>query len=168
MSRETADITYLDFKILNEKWNSYKVEDGTTLKARVLMVSFAKIENPKPNQANFWLATHTVFGVESPPPEIRGPGDANTYSLSELMNALEPGKEDLRIDTLSEVWSEYVIEDSTRLSLKVTPTQVMRTKKFDLIGNPQYIVQSVVVPKVVGKDPRKLATIAGIAGTHQG
>ncbi len=67
------------------------------------------------------------------------------------------GKEDLKFDTLQELWSDYVTEDSTRISLKITPTRIMRTKKFDLAGNPQYVVQSIVVPKVVGKDPRKLA-----------
>src|SRR2546426_10271630 len=95
MSQRPIGITYLDFKILNEKWNSYKLEDDTLLKARVLMVSYAKVNDPEPNQANFFFASHTVFGVESPP-EIRGPGDSNIYLLAELMKELEPGKEDLK------------------------------------------------------------------------
>jgi len=158
MQEEPLKLTYLDFKILNEKWSTYKIEDGTTLKARVLMVSFAKVENPKPVRANFFFSVHTVFGVESPN-EIRRALDANTYTPDELMNDLEPGKEDLKFTTTQELWSEYVIEDSTRISLKVTPTRIMRTKKSDLAGNPQYVVQSVVVPKVVGKDPKQLAAM---------
>ncbi len=66
---------------------------------------------------------------------------------------------------LQEVWSDYVIEDSTRISLKVTPTRIVRTKKFDSVGSPQYVVQSVVMPKVVGKDPSKLAPMTGFVGT---
>ncbi len=58
-----------------------------------------------------------------------------------------------------------MIEDSTRISLKVTPTRIMRTKKFNSVGNPQYVVQSVVVSKVVGKDPSKLAAMTGFVGT---
>jgi len=164
MSRETPDITYLDFKILNEKWNSYKLEDGTTLKARILLVTYAKVNNPMPNQANFFFASHTTYGVEAPG-EIRGPGDPNQYVLSQLLEAIEPGKEDLKFNTLQEVWSDYVIEDSTKISLKVTPTRIMRTKKFDSIGNPQYVVQSVVLPKVVAVDPKKLAAIVNFGAT---
>jgi len=164
VQEEPIKLTYLDFKILNEKWSTYKVEDGTILKARVMMVSYAKVTNPKPNQANFMFALHTVFGVESPN-EIRGPADSTTYTSSELMNALEPGKEDLKIDTLQELWSEYVVEDTTRVSLKVTPTRIMRTKKYDFAGNPQYVVQSIIVPKVVGKDPKKLAAMVGFGPT---
>ncbi len=58
-----------------------------------------------------------------------------------------------------------MIEDSTRISLKVTRTRIMRTKKFDSVGNPQYVVQSVVVPKVVGKDPSEFAAMTGFVGT---
>jgi len=164
MPEEKPDLTYLDFKILNENWNRYMLEDETILKARVLMVNYAKAENPKPNRPNLMVASHTVYGVESPA-KIRGAPDATDYALAELINELEPGKEDLNFRALSEGWSEYVLEDSTRLSLKITPTRVMRTKKFDLAGNPQYVVQSVIVPKVVAKDPKKLAVMSSIAGT---
>ena len=58
-----------------------------------------------------------------------------------------------------------MIEDSTKISLKVTPTRIMRTKKFDSIGNPQYVVQSVVLPKVVAVDPKKLAAIVNFGAT---
>ncbi len=71
----------------------------------------------------------------------------------------------MKFRTLSEGWSEYVLEDSTRLSLRLTPARVMRTKKFDLVGNPQYVVQSVTIPKIVAKDPKKLAVMSTIAGT---
>ncbi len=91
MREEPVKLTYLDFKILNEKWSTYKVEDGTILKARVLMVSYASVENPKPNQANFMFAMHTVYGVESPN-EIRGTPDATNFTSSELLNDLEPGE----------------------------------------------------------------------------
>src|SRR5438128_9880575 len=93
---EPIKLTYLDFKILNEKWSTYKVEDGTILKARVMMVSYAIVMNPKLNQANFMFALHTVFGVESPH-EIRGPADSTTSAASELMQALEPAIDDLNI-----------------------------------------------------------------------
>ena len=164
MQEERLKLTYLDFKILNEKWSTYKVEDGTILKSRVLMVSYAKVEDPKPNQANFMFAMHTVHGVESPN-EIRETPDATIYTSSELMNDLEAGKEDLKFNTLEELWSEYITEDSTRISLKITPTRIMRTRKFDFAGNPQYVVQSIVIPKVVGKDPRKLAATVGFGPT---
>ena len=164
MSSRPTNLTYLDFKILNEKWNSYKLEDDTILKARVVMVSYAKVNDPEPNQGAFFFASHTVFGVESPP-EIRGPRDPTIYTLAELMKELEPDKEDLKLKTLDENWSEYVIEDSTKISLKVSPTRVMRTKKFDSIGNPQYVVQSMILPKAVAKDPRKLAAMVGVGGT---
>jgi hypothetical protein len=164
MTQEKMEITYMDFKILSESWNSYMLEDDTILKARLIMISYGKVENPKPNRPNFLAATHTVYGVESPP-KTRGSGDPNSYTLAELISDLEPGKEDLKFRTLSEGWSEYVLEDSTRLSLRLTPARVMRTKKFDLVGNPQYVVQSVTVPKIVAKDPKKLAVMSSIAGT---
>ena len=164
MQETPPKLTYMDFNILNEKWSTFKVEDGTVLKARVLLVSFARVEDPKPGEANFFFAIHTVFGVESPN-EIRRPLDAATYSPSDLMKDLEPGKEDMKFTTLTDYWSEYVLEDSTRLSLKVSPTRIMRARKADLAGNPQYVVQSVTVPKVVGKDPTKLAQMVTFGAT---
>jgi len=164
MTAEIFELTYLDFKILNENWNSYRLEDKTILKARVFLVSYARVEHPAPNQPTFIFALHTAYGVESPP-EIRSQPDSQTYTTTELMKELEPGKEDLKFEPVREVWNEYVIEDSTRISLKVTPTRIMRTTKFDLAGNPQYVVQSVVLPKAVAKDPKKLATMASFGTT---
>lgn len=164
MTVEIPELTYMDFKMLSENWNSYRLEDKTILKARVLLVSFARVEHPQPNQPSFIFSLHTAYGVESPS-EIRGQPDSHTYSTSELMKELETGKEDLKFDTLREVWNDYVIEDSTRISLKVTPTRVMRTKKFDFVGNPQYVVQSVILPKAVAKDPKKLAAMASFGST---
>ncbi len=76
MTEEKVEISYMDFKILSESWNSYMLEDDTILKARLIMISYGKVENPKPNRPNFLAATHTVYGVESPP-KTRGAGDPN-------------------------------------------------------------------------------------------
>jgi hypothetical protein len=42
---------------------------------------------------------------------------------------------------MAEEWNEYMLEDGTRVRIKSTLTKVSRTDKFNIKGEPIYLVE---------------------------
>jgi hypothetical protein len=50
-------------------------------------------------------------------------------------------EKDIRYDTLSEEWNEYIAEDGTKIRFKSTLARVHRTNKYDKHGDPIYLIE---------------------------
>lgn len=51
-------------------------------------------------------------------------------------------KDDVRYNTLSEEWNEYVLDDGARVRLKLTVTRIAKTDKYNREGEPILIVET--------------------------
>ena len=135
------DYDYVDFKVKKEDWNAYKLEDGVSLKFKVVLI---KVIKPKEERQGVPLAfaTTNVLAVFSPK-ELRGTPSGPTEGDYEIE------KYDVSFETLREDWNEYELEDGRILKIKPAISIINKTKHFDRAGEPIYLVESNLLTKVL-------------------
>ena len=140
---ENLDFGYVDFNTVGEPWNLYRLEDGSLIKFKLVLV---KVMPNKNDPKNYLLNTANVVGVQSPK-ELRGaptpPPPNGTYSDFE--------KKDLDYEVIKESWNEYKLKDGNTLKIKPAITAIDKTKNFDNNGEPIYVVHSQVLVKPPAK-----------------
>jgi len=139
----------VDFKIIREDWNIYELSDKATLRIRVILAKVIKTGQYKPDgEPIYGLATTNYVTVKTPselmgPPTVPSP-KPEQIALSDMVEVdFEPKIEN---------WNEYLLEDNTKLRIKLAVTKVRRSNFYDTMGYPIYHVDSsnlvsVSVPK---------------------
>jgi len=60
------------------------------------------------------------------------------------------------INQTNEYWNQYLLDDGTVVKMKLVATKVLRVdNKYDLEGNPLYIIQSTNITSVNAPDDLK-------------
>ncbi len=60
------------------------------------------------------------------------------------------------INQTNEYWNQYLLDDGTVIKMKLVATKVLRVdNKYDLEGNPLYIIQSTNITSVNAPDNLK-------------
>jgi hypothetical protein len=136
---ENLDFDYIDFEVKKEPWNLYKIEDGSLIKFKLVLV---RVMPNKSDPKKYLLNTANVIGVQSPR-ELRGapaPPSANgTYDDLE--------KKDLDFEVIKENWSEYKLKDGNTLRIKSVIISIDKTKSFGDNGEPIYAVHNQILKK---------------------
>jgi hypothetical protein len=168
-SKKTSipDFEYLNFNAEKESWNRYKLEDGSILKSKLVMINIIakkgteeKIKKAKTEKVNvnleLSLQPSNVIGVEASPESIGEPSTVicSPDALKESVVAA-----DMDFETISEVWNQYLvgfpkIDDVVCLKIRNSLTRISRTSKFDKFGIPIYLVDFTTEMKV-SINPRK-------------
>jgi hypothetical protein len=115
----------IDFDVIKEVWNFYKIDDGTILKIKMVLLRVIQDPDPLGNLKTGTLINTIIAPI--PPKELRN------------KQKLEP-KFDMGFSTMKEDWNEYDINDGTILKIKPTIAQIDRTDKLDPRGEPLYVV----------------------------
>ena len=174
---------FLDFEIEREEWNKYLLEDGTLLRAKLILTgvqidkTIKKIakeaKSRKKLRIGLGIGSHNLFAIEAPP-ELRDSPDPKKYSPEELKASIV--KEDLDFETKKETWNSYTFENGMRMKAKISPSSINRTSKFSSVGMPIYWVESTIsiklgLPetiekirkkhKLAGKDNKEVGAHAG-------
>lgn len=145
---------FVNFKIKREDWNLYKIEDGSLLRGRVVLSGVLaedlekiekKIKMEQRPELKLKFRSDRIFAIEAPP-ELRGPPDFNIYTIEELRRFII--NEDLDFETIKETWNLYELENGIILKLRLSPTTIRRTSKFDSGGMPIYLIDAVVDAKI--------------------
>jgi len=141
----------LPFEPKKEPWNEYELEDGTTLKFRIIVVKFfdSGIIDPLTECPNFVVAYQTVLSILS---EERGPPSRLPINLAEIP---EDKKEEVEIAKVKkEDWNVYIVDNEYEHLIKPVIIAVYKLKGFyDPAGYPIYHVKSQNIGKT-----RKLKT----------
>lgn len=138
---------FVNFKIKKEGWNLYEIEDGTLLRARVLLTGVLiedkleeivkQLEQKQKPKFGLNFRSRHIFVVESPP-ELRGKPNPKTYTPAELNSHII--NEDMDFETLKEVWNTYELENGITLKTRLSAVTVNKTSKFESAGMPIYTV----------------------------
>ncbi len=136
----------VEFRTKNEPWIKYKLEDGTVLFSRLVVTKIYKTDqyDPAGQPVYAWASQNLVSTVCKP--DVRGtpsPEPITSLNLAELTSTpvdfQKIGNED---------WNVYEVLDGTVISLKVEISSVLKTERFLPDGDPAYLVNTGVVPKV--------------------
>lgn len=136
----TSKIAYVQYKTIDEPWNTYELEDGTTIRVRLVLGGLIK-----ESDADFSVQTTRVFnvipdgkyiGVPSPPMKP-------TEKVEDYIEA-----DDLKVLKKTDNWNEYELDsEKIRLSIKGELVSVSRTSRHDHKGIPIYVIDIQLLVK---------------------
>jgi hypothetical protein len=148
LSEETTEpgVLEFEFKVLKEPWNKYRLSDKALLKFKFVLARV--IPNFQGGRLmGFSINGNNVLSV-SVPRRLMGQPDFTVYTPDQLNESID---EFLDIEQIGvHEWNVYMIEkENIQLSINVEVVSVARTKKYNNIGEPIYLVntQPVIRPK---------------------
>jgi len=137
----------IDFDIIQEPWNSYELEEGILLKIRFILKKVIK----EGTNYDYTLGSQNLTTVTHVPGKLKGPKTNQQFSPEELESNII--NENVSFNVLREGWNKYIIEDGTRIRIKISLTKVSKTAKFDKDGNPIYIVNTSTKVTIIPPTP---------------
>ncbi len=149
------DFAFVDFEVVREEWNSYKLEDEAVLKSKFVLINVimekdfkAKIEKTKAEKGvkvGLGISSSNVIGVEAPL-ELRGEQSTKPCTPEELRASVV--KDDIDFEVVKETWNVYKLENGIVMKSRSAPVNVARTSKFDNRGLPIYLADFTADVKV--------------------
>jgi len=133
----------INFEVKKEIWNEYKLDDGTIMKIKCVLVKIFKI---KGKEEVYNINSNDVIGIIAPDNLLGEPSEIK-YSQKELVESIV--EDDIDFKTIKEDWNEYMLSDGKLLKLKSVPTKIAKTNKFDSLGEPIYLVQTQPMAKSI-------------------
>lgn len=142
MTTQAEKINFLQFETIDEPWNTYKLEDGSILRIRIILSGLLREDGDV-----FSIQTTNVFNVV-PNVEYVGVSSPPLKSNEKLEDYIEA--DDLKILEKTDKWNEYNIpSENITLSVRGELVSASRTSRHDDRGIPIYTanVQLLVKPK---------------------
>ena len=136
----------LRFDVIREPWNEYELPDGSILRVKHVLLRIFRIEEPE-GRISWETDVRSNVVLSHVPEGSKGPPSSVTYSHEQLRSQIV--EHDVDYKTLSEEWNEYVLEDGTKIRIKFTVTRISKTDKFDRRGEPIYVVEHAMIPRVI-------------------
>jgi hypothetical protein len=147
LSLKNAD--FLSFQPKREEWNLYKIEDESLIKARLILKSLliegsledieTQVKLGKKPILRLTFASQQIYAVEAPP-NLRGTPESKTYSADDLR--LSVTQKDMDYETIRETWNLYEADNGITLRLRISPTIISKTSKFESGGMPVYLIDA--------------------------
>ncbi|MGI0022487.1 MAG: hypothetical protein ACRD9Q_06465 [Nitrososphaeraceae archaeon] len=138
---EIKKMGYTPFITRMERPNYYRLEDGSIL--RVYSVLNNVIMNQQ-NPTNANISAQNVVAVFVPT-RLRGTPSNQLYTQADYQANMET--QDMIFETLIENFNVYEVDDKWIMSIKTTLSQVGKTRLYNTIGEPIYLVNTTPIPK---------------------
>lgn len=135
-SNVTEEEQEVDFDVLKEDWNRYKLKDGTMLKVKTPVMKIFKSEEEGPlGYPNLRVGTRLLAVTTAVPEKLK----------DEPSEDQEIRKEDITeevkiVGRLKEEWHEYKTHDGWKILVKPVVIKVFKTNKFNDDREPIYNV----------------------------
>lgn len=144
ISMQTPYFEFVDVVSSSEDWSIYKLEDGTIVKIRFVLIkalreaTFDKYGNPV-----YHLNSQNIVGIIPLKSSVGTPSPS--YTQDELASFVT--HEDMEFETIKEPWNEYKLKDGTVIRVKLVLSMVSKTNKYESHGEPIYLVNSQPIIK---------------------
>lgn len=126
------ELEELDFEIMREPWNKYKLEDGSLLRLKNPAVKTFKSSKLDQFGLPIYGMGGTTLVAATVPKELLGtPSEDDRVNPADIVG-------ELKFATICEDWCEYKLSDGTILRSKTVVTKIYKTKKFNKYGEPIY------------------------------
>ena len=128
---------YIKFTIHKEPWIEYKLQDNSVLKLRTILQRIVK--KTLDEKIILDVDAQTIMVVEADE-SLTGPKNNKIYTRKELVDGID--KRNMRINTISQEFNEYNLDDGTKIKIFTQIIAIHRTKYKDRRGEPIYIIDS--------------------------
>lgn len=146
------DYEELDFKIEEEDWNVYELDDGVIVKGRVFLVKIMRDPND-PKKMNFDISqpSWTVYATTP----FRG-----TPSMELIRDPVKQKiaeKYKVHINKSHEPWNIYrILRNGQEIKIKLAVDEILRFKDaYDQNGCPFYRVPNGITISIKGNEPQQ-------------
>ena len=136
---------FVDAEIVKEDWSVYKVEDGTIVKVRYVLVKARKGTANQFGQPGYDLSMKNIIGMIPRPGGLDKP--SVSYDKATLTQSIE--KEDMEFEKIREPWNEYRMSDGSTIKIQAILTIVSRTSKYDENGEQIYLLNFQPIVKAL-------------------
>jgi hypothetical protein len=143
INEEIRKMGYPSFVPRTEKPNFYRLDDGTILRLYPILNSLTPTQK---HAFQFNIQNNISTFV---PKQLRGTPSEVSYDQQQLQENIEVF--DLSFRPMIEDFNEYEVDSKQILSIKTTPAQISKSKFFNNLGEPIYLVATTMIVKVKPK-----------------
>ncbi len=133
----------IPFEVVSEKWSSYDLGEGITLKTKLVLVKILKPPNVPLESVSELVFNAPVFTAIYAPPEKKGTPETKELTAELLQTSIV---EEVDPKPIEENVNEYTLEGGGMIRLRLMLTRVGLTDLFSADGSPVVAVQHQVVP----------------------
>jgi len=146
------DFEELEFKIVEEGWNEYELDDGARVKGRIFLAKIMRDPND-PKQMSFDISPPkwSVYAATA----LRGA--PSTELIKDLNKQKTANKYKVHIDRSHEPWNIYtILRTGQEIKIKLAVDEVNRFKDaYDQNGLPFYQVPNGIAVSMKGNQPHQ-------------
>ncbi len=126
----------VDFKVINEDYSRFRLDDRTVIKAKVVVkkILFSILKSPEGYPSNFGMESINAITALVPVKLKRNP--SQTPFNPNVDKGREIGFEEQEIIT-----QKYMTDTGFRITVKPVVTKVFKYNKYNLTGEPIYNVK---------------------------
>jgi len=136
----------LNFRTIKEDWMNIKLEDGTVIRFKSVLVRVFETgeHDPITGEPIYRVEGQNIVVARSPD-KLKGPPSDFIPPLPELVREKKPVE--VKIEKITgDEWNEYELENGGRIKTRTIIAKVLRVDGYyDSYGNPIYIVRSHMV-----------------------
>jgi hypothetical protein len=146
------DYEELDFKIEEEEWNEYELDDNIIIKGRLFLAKIMRDPNdPKKMSFDLSIPKWAVYA----PAHLRG--KPSVELLKDPIKQKTTDKFRVHINKSHEPWNRYrILRTGQEVKIKLAVDEILRfTNAFDQNGSPFYQVPNGVSISIKGNQPHQ-------------
>lgn len=146
---------FIAFQIKREDWDTFRLEDKTIIRARIILASvlmegkledeIAKSQVGEKPKLRLALVPKIEYAVE-PPQELRGDPDGRVYTQEQFRSSVV--HEDMDFETVKSSWNLYELENGMILKIRHSIIKIDKTSKYDSSGMPIYLINGSADVKI--------------------
>lgn len=140
----SVELKEVDFRVIKEDYSRYVLNDGTTIKLKVVLrrVFFTPIYTPEGYPTNTGYDTINAVVATGVPQSIRRPPS------KEPLNPQVDKGEEVDFSEREVIEQEYITDNGFRITIKPIVTKIFRYTKYNPLGEPFYNVMSQQITNV--------------------
>jgi len=112
----------MDFEIIKEPWNKYRLGDSSILKTRTALKKIDRVTEG--NKTSFGTDAQTLTAIHADP-ALKGTPSMQKTTNDDIIKSVD--KPDMGYDTLAQEFNEYHLDDGTKIKIFTNVTGVSRT-----------------------------------------
>ncbi|MGI0056526.1 MAG: hypothetical protein ACREAK_04040 [Nitrosarchaeum sp.] len=137
-------VEFTNFEVEHEPWNEYEIENYGKLRAKLVISRISPIKDSVTETDLSFKSIRIVDFV--PYKDKMGTPNVRPYSQEELAKSIV--EDDVVFKITNEDWNIYKLPDGKMLRIKPTLVKVSRTDKFDVKGEPIFLVNTQPIVKI--------------------
>ena len=129
---------YVDFDVVDENWSAYELEDDAIIRIKSVLMNIEELILNKNKKGKLNLGAQLLTTVYSSPSHKREEG--KVWTVEELENAII--KPNMKFNTIKDGGSARYKTGKGLITIRHILKRIDKTSKFDIQGNPAYIIRS--------------------------